>query len=271
MFGLDLLDAGEHAAIEGFNDRGEVLPLATLTARFEEQAAQTPDAVAVTFESATLSYRALNERANQLAHCLIRAGIGPESLVGIALERSLDLVVAVLATVKAGGVLPLAAGVSIRAHRADARRLKSLCCHHDRRGRRHAAVAGPGPVAGLRHNAEGVGDGISIQSHGRGPWSTAAAGAPGACVIYTSGSTGTPKGVLVSHQNVTRLFEATDHWFHFGPHDAWTLFHSYAFDFSVWELWGALLFGGQLVVVPKAITRSPGEFSSFSSPIASPS
>ena len=79
-------------------------------------------------------------------------------------------------------------------------------------------------------------------------------------MIYTSGSTGTPKGVLVSHQNVTRLFEATDHWFHFGPHDAWTLFHSYAFDFSVWELWGALLFGGQLVVVPKAITRSPGEF-----------
>ena len=81
-----------------------------------------------------------------------------------------------------------------------------------------------------------------------------------AYVIYTSGSTGEPKGVVVTQGNVTRLFAATERWFHFGAEDVWTLFHSYAFDFSVWEMWGALLYGGRLVVVPKAITRSPKEF-----------
>ena len=66
-------------------------------------------------------------------------------------------------------------------------------------------------------------------------------------VIYTSGSTGSSKGVVVSHQNVVRLFRSISRWFAFGPHDVWTLFHSYAFDFSVWELWGPFLFGGRLV------------------------
>ncbi|NEC22311.1 amino acid adenylation domain-containing protein, partial [Streptomyces parvus] len=81
-----------------------------------------------------------------------------------------------------------------------------------------------------------------------------------AYVIYTSGSTGTPKGVVVTHRNVLRLFDATGHWFGFGADDVWTLFHSYAFDFSVWELWGPLLYGGRLVVVPHAVSREPGAF-----------
>jgi nonribosomal peptide synthetase DhbF len=79
-------------------------------------------------------------------------------------------------------------------------------------------------------------------------------------VIYTSGSTGTPKAVIVTHHNVTRLFEATGSWFQFGPTDVWTLFHSYAFDFSVWELWGALLYGGRLLLIPRMVTRSPADF-----------
>ena len=81
-----------------------------------------------------------------------------------------------------------------------------------------------------------------------------------AYVIYTSGSTGKPKGVLISHYNVTRLFDATEGWFEFGEDDVWTLFHSYAFDFSVWEMWGALLYGGRLVVVPYWVSRSPEDF-----------
>ncbi|WP_285646138.1 AMP-binding protein, partial [Burkholderia plantarii] len=78
-----------------------------------------------------------------------------------------------------------------------------------------------------------------------------------AYVIYTSGSTGQPKGVMIEHRNVTRLFSATEAWFHFGASDAWALFHSFAFDFSVWEIWGALLHGGRLVIVPKLVSRSP--------------
>src|SRR5207253_680093 len=81
-----------------------------------------------------------------------------------------------------------------------------------------------------------------------------------AYVIYTSGSTGRPKGVLVSHYNVVRLFQATQQWFNFDENDVWTLFHSYAFDFSVWEIWGALLYGGRLVVVPYLVSRSPEAF-----------
>ncbi|MCC5698192.1 AMP-binding protein, partial [Klebsiella pneumoniae] len=81
-----------------------------------------------------------------------------------------------------------------------------------------------------------------------------------AYVIYTSGSTGRPKGVSIPHHNVVRLFTATQPWFSFTSDDVWTLFHSYAFDFSVWELWGALLHGGRLVVVPYEISRSPKEF-----------
>ena len=84
-----------------------------------------------------------------------------------------------------------------------------------------------------------------------------------AYVIYTSGSTGEPKGTQISHHNVTRLFHATDGWFHFNSTDTWTLFHSYAFDFSVWEIWGALLYGGKLVIVPHAISRSPQEFAAL--------
>ncbi|HEX7772769.1 MAG TPA: amino acid adenylation domain-containing protein, partial [Pyrinomonadaceae bacterium] len=79
-------------------------------------------------------------------------------------------------------------------------------------------------------------------------------------IIYTSGSTGTPKGVVVTHENVVRLFNATQPWFNFDADDVWTLFHSYAFDFSVWELWGALLYGGRLVVVPYHVSREPGAF-----------
>jgi amino acid adenylation domain-containing protein len=81
-----------------------------------------------------------------------------------------------------------------------------------------------------------------------------------AYVIYTSGSTGRPKGVVVCHEQVVRLFRATDAWFAFNERDVWTLFHSYAFDFSVWELWGALLHGGRLVVVPYLVSRSPEAF-----------
>ena len=81
-----------------------------------------------------------------------------------------------------------------------------------------------------------------------------------AYVIYTSGTTGKPKGSLITHRNVVRLFPATEHWYQFNERDVWTLFHSCAFDFSVWEIWGALLYGGRVVVVPFLVSRSPEAF-----------
>ena len=90
-------------------------------------------------------------------------------------------------------------------------------------------------------------------------------------MIYTSGTTGRPKGVRITHRNVDRLFTATAHWYRFGPDDVWTLFHSFAFDVSVWELWGALLHGGRIVVVPYLVSRSPSEFVDLLAQHASPS
>ena len=79
-------------------------------------------------------------------------------------------------------------------------------------------------------------------------------------IIYTSGTTGVPKGVAVTHHNVTRLFDSLDVGLELAPGQVWTQCHSYAFDFSVWEIWGALLFGGRLVVVPESVARSPDDF-----------
>ncbi|MFJ2865095.1 amino acid adenylation domain-containing protein [Kitasatospora sp. NPDC087314] len=236
---------------------GEPARRATIAELFAEQAARTPDAVAVTAPGTALDYRELDERANRLAHLIAAHGAGPESLVAVALPRGAELIVAVLAVLKAGAAyLPLEPG-----HPAD---------------RIGYTLRDAGPV--LLLTADGVlpelPEAPDVPRLDLAAPETAAAlaacpaTAPGAAaspehpayVIYTSGSTGRPKGVVVPHQNVVRLLEATDGWFGFGPGDVWTLFHSIAFDFTVWELWGALLRGGRLVVVPYDVSRSPDAF-----------
>jgi amino acid adenylation domain-containing protein len=227
---------------------------------FEAQVAQSPDAKAVVCESVFLTYAELNSRANRLAHVLIELQIGPEQFVGIALERSIDMVVAVLATLKAGaGYLPLdmdqpATRVQRMLQDANPALVISTSAMSDR-------LSGTDPVLWL--DAAATRDRLTRSSPLNVPdadrTSRLCPDHP-AYMIYTSGSTGSPKGVVVSHQNVVRLFGATRAWFDVGPGDVWTLFHSLAFDFSVWELWGPLLTGGQLVVVPWEVSRSPEEF-----------
>ncbi|AQZ67801.1 putative non-ribosomal peptide synthetase [[Actinomadura] parvosata subsp. kistnae] len=214
---------------------------------FEAQAARTPGAVAVEWGEHTLTYAELDARADRLARHLAARGAGPGELVGVCLERGPDLVPALLAVLKTGaGFLPLDPG-------QPAGRIAFI-----------VSDAGARTVVTTSDLADGLpGDLVLLDSletgDEPGPDPAVRPEDP-AYVIYTSGSTGRPKGVVVTHANVLRLFTATERHYGFGPHDVWTLFHSYAFDFSVWEMWGALLHGGRLVVVPRELVRDPGRF-----------
>nr|WSX25249.1 amino acid adenylation domain-containing protein [Streptomyces tubercidicus] len=260
--GADLLAPGErHRLLAEWNGDAEEAAPASLPQLFEEQVARTPDAVAVVCEGASLTYRALNERANRLARLLVAHGAGPERFVALALPRTADLVVALLAVVKSGAAY-VPVDPSYPADRtsymlADAGPELLLSTAGAAAGLpasrpRTLLLDDPGTVRALA----GYDGGDLTDEDRSGPLSPSNA----AYVIYTSGSTGRPKGVVVPHRNVARLFAATEEWFGFGPDDVWTLFHSYAFDFSVWELWGPLLYGGRLVVVPYAVSRSPEDF-----------
>ena len=218
--------------------------------RFERCAADTPDAPALTCDGQTLTYAEVNRRANQLAHRLRSLGVAPDTLVGVHLERSAELVIALLGILKAGGAyLPLDPAYPkdrIRFMLEDAEVSIVVSA---------SALAGGLPQSEAQLVAIEDTDGEPDEN-----LSSTTGVENLAYVIYTSGSTGNPKGVLITHANVSRLFSATDEWFKFGPQDVWTLFHSYAFDFSVWEIWGALLYGGRLVVVPYWISREPDAF-----------
>jgi amino acid adenylation domain-containing protein len=221
---------------------------------FEEQAARTPGRLALSCGEESLTYQDLNDRANQLAQFLIRHGVKPNTPVALCLDRSLEMVVAILAVLKAGGayvpvdlaypaerlafmledtrapivVTQRSLLFSLPAHGA-----RVICLEADWDAIRREPATNP-----------------AVETTGRNI----------AYIIFTSGSTGKPKGVLVTHHNVVRLFQQTEPWYGFDANDVWTLFHSYAFDFSVWEIWGALFYGGRLVVVPHLISRSPEAF-----------
>ncbi|HEV7516096.1 MAG TPA: amino acid adenylation domain-containing protein, partial [Thermoanaerobaculia bacterium] len=223
----------------------------SLTELFEGQVEEDPDAVAVVDGESRLSYGELNRRANRLAHRLRAMGVAPEALVALLFERSSSLIWAILGVLKAGGAyLPLERGdpeSRLRSTIEDARPAVLLT---DR----------PAPPAlslpGLARLMLAAADLAAEPTDNPPPWT-----GPDhlAYVIYTSGSTGGAKGTPICHRNVTRLFRATERCFGPGRGDVWTLFHSAAFDFSVWELWGALLYGGELVIVPYLVSRSPEE------------
>ncbi len=255
---LKILDDCERQRlVNGANASQGPLLEATLPQLFEAQVRRTRDAVAVVCGDVSLSYAELNERANRLAHHLNGLGVGPEILVGVCLERSAEMVVALLAILKSGGAyLPLDPEYpeARLAHMlSDACPDLVLCTTGLRRRLPAAAEVLEVDAAETRRHLGHAPVHDPSDSERPAPLLPAHV----AYVIYTSGSTGTPKGVIVTHQNVVRLFGATARWFDFGPQDVSTLFHSYAFDFSVWELWGALLYGGRLVVVPKMVARSP--------------
>ncbi len=263
-------------------------PRPTLHERFRETAARFPRAVAVTSGDERLTYADLDAGSDRLAAELRARGVGPESLVGLCMERGAGLIVGILGILKAGGAyvpldpsLPvdrlafLLADSGVRVVVAEERTRGALPEFGGE------VVVAPSPATGDGESgtpeewaaAPGLGGAGSMFTPGsrQNPlplpaerkWRASREEHAGpdnlAYVIYTSGSTGTPKGVAVTHANVSRLFDAADR-FSFGKGDVWTLFHSYAFDFSVWEIWGALLHGGRIVVVPHEVSRSPEAF-----------
>ena len=229
---------------------------------FAEHAERAPEAVAVVCEGLRMTYGELDEQANRLARRLRRLGVGPETLVAVFLERSLESVLALLGVLKAGGAyVPLDPSyprerLVFSLEDTGAPVLLTARALFDGSELAAALERLPSPPAVLRLDA----DWHEIEPESAADPRAAVDPDHAAYVIFTSGSTGRPKGVQVTHRNAVRLLAATDAWFGFGPNDVWTLFHSYAFDFSVWELWGALARGGRLVVVPYWVSRSPEAF-----------
>ena len=248
LAGLDLLAPAERALVTpppaaGIDSGG--LPLG---AAFAARARLTPDAVAVISGGERLTYREVDVRANRLAHRLRAHGVGPGSLVAVHLPRDADLAPALIGVLKAGAAyVPLDP-----AHPVD--RLAALLTDTGAPVLVTCAELAPRLAGGFA--------GTVVLTGGAGPADEppAVAGLDDrAYVIFTSGSTGRPKGVEVTHRNVLRLMAAGRDLAGFGADDVWPLFHSYAFDLSVWEMWGALLYGGTLVVVPADVAREPGE------------
>ena len=234
------------AAARGGELAAEALSVPELLRR---RAAEAPHRTAVVDAATALSYAELDARSDHLAQVLVERGVLPGDRVGVRMERSAAQVVALTAVLKASGVyVPL-----------DPRYPEARLAHM-------VQDAGIRFVVG---DTDLPPDGTQPPEH----WIPAHAvpGVPSAplpyvgpddpaYVIYTSGSTGRPKGVLVAHRNVVALLAATRDEFGLGPTDVWSYFHSYAFDFSVWEIWGCLLTGGRLVVVPHEVSRNPEEF-----------
>ncbi|MCM2677362.1 non-ribosomal peptide synthetase [Alkalicoccobacillus plakortidis] len=227
-----------------------------LASSFEEVARQHQASVALTYKDETLTYYELNSRANQLAYELVASGVGHGDYVAVALSRSLDLATTLLAILKTGAAyVPLDPANPLERLQFIIQDASPSCLvtttelNHDL-NTKCPVIALDLDETNKRIQNRSITNLEGIQRSERDP----------TYIIYTSGSTGKPKGVRVAHQNVWRLFEETNTWYEFSSADVWSMFHSYAFDFAVWEFWGALLHGAKVVLIPQEEARSPEAF-----------
>ncbi|PJE23962.1 MAG: non-ribosomal peptide synthetase [Mycobacterium sp.] len=249
---LSLLDSGDGTGLDGWGNRAALtqccMPAVTIPGLFAEQVARNPEATAVSFEGLSMTYRELDEAANRLAGLLAGRGVRPGAVVGLLVSRSASAIVAILAVLKTGAAyLPIDPALPVA-------RIGFLIDDAE-----PVAVL---TTAGLRHRLDGhavpiidISEQVDPEA-GPQPLSVGADGI--AYVIYTSGTTGTPKGVAITHRNVTHLVHSLHA--RLPAAGVWSQWHSLAFDASVQEIFGALLGGGQLVVVPDSVAASPDEF-----------
>ena len=250
---IDVLDPGEHARLDEIGNRRALTQPApapvSIPELFAAHVVRAPEAVAISFGELSLTYRQLDQAANQLAHLLTVHGAGPGERVAMLLSRSAQAVVAILAVLKTGAAYlpidPALPDTRVRFMLDDAAPIIAIT------------------TAELRPRLDGCT--LTVIDADEPAIDTPPDTAPPppdphdiAYLIYTSGTTGVPKGVAITHHNVTRLLEALD--VELSPRQVWSQWHSLAFDVSVCEIWGALLRGGRLVVVPESMARSPTDF-----------
>ena len=254
LLSIDLLDGGEHDTLDEWGNRAVLTEpdkaAVSIVALFDAQVARAPEAPALTFEGRSLTYRELDEAANRLAHLLAGHGAGPGESVALLLSRSTDAIVSILAVLKTGAAyLPIDPALP-------AARMEFMLGD--------AAPIATVTTAALRSRLDGS-DVLVIDVNDPAIEAEPATGLPGptpediAYTIYTSGTTGVPKGVAVSHRNLTQLLKRLHADLPEGPGQVWSQWHSLVFDVSEFEIWGALLHGGRLVVVPESVAGSPDE------------
>ncbi|MEU8795868.1 AMP-binding protein, partial [Streptomyces sp. NPDC048643] len=214
----------------------------SVQAVFAAQALRSPGAVAVRCAGRELTYRQLDERANQLAHRLVDLGVGAEAPVAVLMERSVDLVVALLAVLKAGAFyLPLHSGYPLERMQWIVDETSAPVLLTDRAMRDRGVPAAPAVVA-VDEPEEPAGFPVGNPGVQSRPEQLA-------YVMYTSGSTGRPKGVAVTHRDILDL--VADSMFEPGAHERVLMVAPYAFDPSTYELWLPLLHGGRTVITPE--------------------
>jgi amino acid adenylation domain-containing protein/thioester reductase-like protein len=251
---MDVLDVGERERLEVWGNRAVLTrsgcPAVSIPERFAVQVAGVPEAVAVSFDGRSLTYRELDEASNRLARALVGVGAGPGECVGLLVPRSAEAIVGILAVLKTGAAyVPIDPGVP--------------------QARLEFMLVDAAPIAvlstvGLRSRLEGS-DVVVVDVGDPGVGVHCSSGLPlpapddVAYVIYTSGTTGVPKGVAVTHHNVTQVLDSLPVDLPAGRGQVWSQWHSLVFDVSVWEIWGALLHGSRLVVVPESVAGSPDD------------
>lgn len=224
----------------------------TIHELFEEQVEKVPNNVALICEGNELTYNQLNQKSNQLARHLKAKGVKRDSIVSIMVDRTSEMIIGIMAILKAGGAyLPIdltypEERIKYMLEDSQAKLLltsEKLTANIDIDNINKIYIYDEELYTGKDSNIDNINKPNDL-----------------AYIIYTSGTTGKPKGTMIEHKNVVRLLFNDKIQFDFTEKDVWTMFHSFCFDFSVWEMYGALLYGAKLVIIPKITAQNPKEF-----------